>query len=98
MPTRGGAAPGDIPKVLSGISRIPGGDSPVHALYLCSCTDVTHGTKRNAVMPYENGPAAHFVCVRIGASFRPLLSRALRSVPFEIASAMNLVANASASG
>jgi len=41
---------------------------------------------------------AYFVCVRIGESFRPLLSYALRKVPLEIASVMNFTANASDCG
>jgi hypothetical protein len=91
--------------VLRGKSAIPDCENRLHALYLCSCTDVaqTGENRRDRVSVGDTTgnclrPATHFVCVRIGASFRPLLSRALRSVPFEIASVMNLVANASASG
>src|ERR1700738_2861703 len=40
----------------------------------------------------------YFTFTRIGESFRPLLSYALRSVPFVVASFRNFVANASAKG
>jgi hypothetical protein len=53
-----------------------------NAIYLCSCTDVAHGKRRDRQERHGADPGErdelialrYFVCVRIGVSLRPLLS------------------------